>query len=111
MRTSTGIVLDAILLSIARAISRKGQRESRQISDTEAYGHAMVMQGRYNFVPDAESALFCEEITRTFRYVEQRQLTGVSSVAYAKFRLDELIGNSILDEALVKDLQSLGYEA
>ena len=111
MDTHTGFVSDTVLLSIGRAILRKAQRESREINDSEAQGHALVLQGRYGFVPQAEQELFCQEVVRAFRYVEQRQLNSVSKLAYAKFRVDELMGNSVLDNQLVKDLGSLGYEA
>lgn len=111
MDTHTGFVSDTILLSIGRALLRKGQREDREINDAEAHGHALVLQGRYGFVPQHEQELFCQEVVRAFRYVEQRELNSVSKLAYAKFRVDELMGNSVLDDQLVSELQSLGYQA
>ncbi|EPO6695919.1 hypothetical protein [Pseudomonas aeruginosa] len=111
MENHSGFVSDAILLSIGRAILRKQEREDRNINDAEAQGHALVLQGRYGFVENANQELFCREVVRSFRYVEQRELQAVSKVAYAKFRLDELTGNSVLDDQLVGDLASLGYSA
>lgn len=108
MENHSGFVSDAILLSIGRAILRKQQRENRNINDAEAQGHALVLQGRYGFVEDGDQDLFCQEVVRSFRYVEQRELQSVSKVAYAKFRLDELTGNSVLDDQLVGDLAKLG---
>jgi hypothetical protein len=110
MDTHTGFVSDSILLSIGRAILRKAQREKRDINDAEAFGHALVLQGRYAFVQQNEQELFCQEVVRAFRYVEQRELTSVSKLAYAKFRVDELMGNSVLDDQLADDLRSLGYQ-
>jgi hypothetical protein len=109
MENHSGFVSDAILLSIGRAILRKQEREDRNINDAEAHGHALVLQGRYGFVENENQEQFCREVVRAFRYVEQRELQSVSKVAYAKFRLDELTGNSVLDDQLVGDLASLGY--
>lgn len=109
MSNHSGFISDTILLSIGRAILRKQQREDRNINDAEAHGHALVLQGRYGFVPVEHQNLFCQEVVRSFRYVEQRELHAVSKVAYAKFRLDELTGNSVLDDQLLVDLASLGY--
>jgi len=109
MDNHSGFVSDAILLSIGRAILRKQQREDRDINDAEAYGHGLVLQGRYGFVENEHQNLFCQEVVRAFRYVEQRELQSVSKVAYAAFRLDELTGNSVLDDQLMGDLASLGY--
>ena len=111
MDAHTGFISDTILLSIGRAILRKGQRENRTINDAEAYGHALVLQGRYEFVSPENQNLFCQEIVRAFRYVEQRELNSVSKLAYAKFRVDELMGNSVLDDQLASELQSMGYRA
>lgn len=111
MSNHSGFISDTILLSIGRAILRKQQREGRNINDSEAYGHALVLQGRYGFVGNHNQDLFCQEVVRAFRYVEQRELQAVSKVAYAKFRLDELTGNSVLDDQLVVDLASLGFQA
>ncbi|MEZ8709044.1 hypothetical protein AB6H46_22310 [Vibrio alginolyticus] len=107
-KQSTGFVTDSILLSIGRAILRKQVRENRSISDTEASGHAMVLQGRYGFVSQNEANLFCNEVVRSFRYVEQRELKSVSRIAFASFQIDELSGNSILDDELIRDLQAAG---
>lgn len=111
MENHTGFVSDAILLSIGRAILRKQQRDNRNINDAEASGHALVLQGRYGFVPDHEQNLFCQEVVRAFRYVEQRELQSVSKLAYAKFRVDELTGNSVLDAELTQELQTMGYSS
>jgi len=111
MENHSGFVSDAILLSIGRAILRKQEREDRDINDAEAKGHALVLQGRYGFVQSAEQELFCQEVVRSFRYVEQRKLQSVSKLAYANFRVDELTGNSVLDDQLVGDLATLGYQA
>ncbi|SIT40086.1 conserved hypothetical protein [Paraburkholderia piptadeniae] len=109
MENYTGFVSDAILLSIGRAILRKQQRDGRSIGDAEARGHAQVLQGRYGFVQEKETDTFCNEVLRAFRYLEQRELQAISKLAYANFRVDELIGNSVLDAELVQDLQSAGY--
>lgn len=111
MEHHTGFVSDAILLSIGRAILRKQHRDNRNINDAEAFGHALVLQGRYGFVPNHEQNLFCQEVVRAFRYVEQRELLSVSKLAYARFRVDELAGNSVLDAELAQDLDSMGYDA
>lgn len=109
--SSTGFVTDSILLSIGRAILRKQLRENRSISDAEVYGHAMVLQGRYNFVHQSSADSFCNEVARSFRYVEQRELKSVSRMAYARFQIDEMSGNSILDAELIRDLQDAGIRA
>jgi hypothetical protein len=108
MKSYTGFANDAVLLSIGRAILRKQQRDEREICDFEAKGHAMVIQGRYKFVLEHEQDLFCDEVLRAFRYVEQRQLSSVSKTAYLSFQKDELLGNSILDGELDQDLRTLG---
>lgn len=110
-KSSTGFVTDSILLSIGRAILRKQVRENRSISDAEIYGHAMVLQGRYNFVHQSSADSFCNEVVRSFRYVEQRELKSVSRIAFASFQIDELGGNSILDAELIQDLQNAGIAA
>lgn len=100
----TGFANDAVLLSIGRAILRKQARDEREISDYEARGHAMVIQGRYRFVQDHQQELFCDEVVRAFHYVKQRQLPAVRKTAYLSFQRDELLGNSILDDELVNDI-------
>lgn len=102
---ASGFVTDSILLAIGRAILRKQLRDNRIISDTEAMGHAMVIQGRYNFVKQEQINIFCNEVVRSFRYVEQRELQSLSRIAFALFQIDELAGNSILDEQLIADLE------
>lgn len=109
MSNHSGFISDTVFLSIGRAILRKQQREDRNINDAEAHGHALVMQGRYSFVGSDDQNLFCQEVVRAFRYVEQRELQAVSKVAYAKYRLDELTGNSVLDDQLAIDPISSGY--
>ncbi|RQV06290.1 hypothetical protein DF039_31950 [Burkholderia cenocepacia] len=104
-----GFVTEAILLSIGRAIVRKQQRDNHPISDYEAKGHAMVIQGRYRFVEEQHQELFCEEVVRAFRYVAQRQLASVNKAAYLRFQMDEVTGNSILDSELIEDLKGAGY--
>lgn len=101
----TGFANDAVLLSIGRAILRKEARDDREISDYEARGHAMVIQGRYGFVQPDEQDLFCDEVVRAFNYVKQRQLQSVSKTAYLSFQKDEILGNSILDDELMRDLE------
>ncbi|NKC14699.1 MAG: hypothetical protein GKR94_21690 [Gammaproteobacteria bacterium] len=105
---SSGFVTDNIFLSIGRAILRKQMRDERNISDSEALGHAMAIQGRYDFVDQNEAQLFCQEVVRAFRYVEQRELKSVSKLAYASFQKDQLSGNSILDDELIDDLEAAG---
>ncbi|NUF50332.1 hypothetical protein [Gilliamella sp. ESL0250] len=104
-KQASGFFADSILLAIGRAVLRKQIRDNRSISDTEAMGHAMVIQGRYNFVPQDKINIFCNEVVRAFRYVEQRELQSVSRVAYTRFQLYELTGNSILDTQLIADLE------
>ena len=72
MNSYTGFANDNVLLSIGRAILRKQQRDGRQITDYEARGHAMVIQGRYSFVGQQEAELFCDEVVRAFRYIKQQ---------------------------------------
>jgi hypothetical protein len=108
MKSYTGFANDNVLLSIGRAILRKQQRENRDISDYEARGHAMVIQGRYNFVKTNEQELFCNEVVQAFQYVKQRKLQSVSKLAYLDFQKDELLGNSILDDELINDLNQSG---
>ena len=105
-KSYTGFANDAVLLSIGRAILRKETRDGRQINDYEARGHAMVIQGRYRFVNQDEQELFCDEVVRAFNYVKQRQLSSVSKTAYLSFQKDELLGNSILDAELIRDLEA-----
>jgi len=105
----TGCFIDAILLSIGRAILRKQQREERSINNTEAYGYALALQGRFNFVRHEDNDIFCNEVVRSFRYVESRELSYISKKAYAFFRASEYMGSSILDESLQQDLTQLGY--
>ena len=106
LKPTSGFVTDSILLSIGRAILRKQLRDERDISDSEAIGHAMVIQGRYSFVDQCDTQLFCQEVLKAFRYVEQRELKQVSKLAYASFQKDQLSGNSILDDELVNDLEN-----
>ncbi|PSV36102.1 hypothetical protein C9J44_10760 [Photobacterium sp. GB-27] len=110
-KSSSGFVTDSILLSIGRAILRKQLRENRRISDVEVHGHAMVLQGRYNFVHKRDENLFGDEVVRSFRYVEQRGLKSVDRLAFFSFQKDELSGNSILDTELINDLQDSGFTA
>ncbi|MFW3895954.1 hypothetical protein [Pseudomonas bharatica] len=110
MDNYTGFTSDAILLSIGRAILRKQTRDKRTISDFEAMGHAMVIQGRYGFVPNDLQQQFCNDVVRAFRFVEQREVSSISKVAYLSFQKDELLGNSVLDSQLATDLQNLGYQ-
>lgn len=105
-KSYTGFANDAVLLSIGRAILRKEIRDGRQISDYEAKGHAMVIQGRYEFVKPSEQELFCDEVIRAFNYVKQRQLQSVSKTAYLSFQKDELLNNSILDDELIRDIET-----
>ena len=104
-KNHTGFILDNIFLSIGRAILRKEIRENRDISITEVKGHALTIQGQYNFVPNNESEKFAEEIVRAFQYVKKREISSISSKAYILFKKDELFGNSILDEELVQELK------
>ena len=108
-KSHTGFVVDNILLSVGRAILRKQVRESRNISDDEAYGLALAAQGRYGFVSNQEKENFATEIVSSFRYVEQRELQTVNKLAYASFQKDQYLGNSIFDEELAKDMCDLGF--
>lgn len=102
-KSYTGFANDNVLLSVGRALLKKESRDGRDISDCEARGHAMVIQGRYGFVEPNDQEMFCDEVVRAFHYVKARQLQSVDKIAYLSFQKDELLNNSILDDGLDLD--------
>ena len=102
----TGFVSEAILLAIGRAILRKQTRDNITISDYEAKGHAMVIQGRYNYVPPEEAEIFCGKVLAAFKFAQQSSPKSLRKMAHLEFQKDETLGNSILDEELISDLNS-----
>jgi hypothetical protein len=97
-QSHTGLMCNNVLLGIGNAIAKKERREERSISDCEAHGLAMTIQGRYGYVQPEETELFCKEVVRAFNYVKQRELTSVSTLAHLRFKVDETLGVSPLHD-------------
>jgi hypothetical protein len=109
----TGPFADSVYLSLGRAILRKQERTERTISDQEALGHAQVLQGRYGFVKDEDSAKFGQKVLRAFRYVEQQSLP-LSALAAASYGKDNVLHSTplhddVVDGKLDDDLGPAGF--
>ena len=108
-KNHTGMITDNILLSLARSIIRKEERENREINSIEARGLALTIQGQYKFVAEEESNAFADDVVSSFEYIKSRQISYINKLAYASFKADEYRGKSILDEQLKEELTSYGY--
>lgn len=92
-----GIPENAVYLAIGRAIVRKEERDNRSINDSEALGHAQVLQGRYNFVDEKDSAKFGQKVLCAFHFAKLESVP-ISPIAAASFALDNRTGTTPLHD-------------
>ncbi|EKU81357.1 MULTISPECIES: hypothetical protein [Massilia] len=108
----TGITEDATYLAIGRAIVRMGERGNLVISDDEAVGHAHVLQARYKFVDEKDTAKFDQKVLSAYHYVSEGSMP-VSATAAARFALENKLGTTplhrdIADKRFKDDLGGKG---
>lgn len=67
------------------------------------------LNDRYNFVPDEHFSAFKHDLQAMYEFEKNRQVTKISAIGYAHFKLDQVTGNAALESNDAYLDEQLGY--